>query len=121
MFHQVKVQRADMDSLRFLFNGRNGSKCKIRYISNGILIFGVTDSLFCVNYALRSRDKFSEFNPATAEKNLKPFYADNLLKSVVQEKKLSISRKNSSEQCRKELFDFKSYQTMKKFMKYHGQ
>ena len=80
MLHQVKVQKADMHSLPFLFTGRNNSICKIRYIPNDIHIFGVTDSLFCVNYALKSRDKFSDFNQATAKNILKSFYADDLLK-----------------------------------------
>ena len=94
MFHQVKVQKVDMDSLRFLFTGRINSKCKIRYLPNDIPIFGVSDSLFCVNYALRSRNKFSEFNPAAAEKNFKIILRRRLIKvSRSREEAINLTEK----------------------------
>ena len=85
MFHQVKVSKSDMDSLTFLWANHSFQSQRIDTFQMTVHIFGATDSPCCRNYALKSvgRDHHTEFSLVTIETILKPFYADNLLKSVV--------------------------------------
>ena len=84
-FHQVKVSKSDMDSLMFLWANHPFQSQRIDTFQMTVHIFGATDSPCCTNYALKSvgRDHHTEFSLVTIETILKPFYADNLLKSVV--------------------------------------
>ena len=85
MFHQVKVPKLDMDSLRFLRAEDPFQSQRIYIFQMTVHIFGVTDSPCCTNYALKPADRNhgTEFSSATIETILKSLYAGNLLKSIV--------------------------------------
>ena len=65
--HQVKVQKADMDSLRFLWMEEIIPNTKLDTYQITVHIFGATDSSCHTNYTLKSvaKDNFSRFNPLT--------------------------------------------------------
>ena len=87
MFHQVKVNRVDADSLRFLWKDDINSEDPPKTLQMLVHSFGAKDSPSCANYAIEctARNNHHNFNALTYESALKSFYADDLLKSVKTE------------------------------------
>ena len=86
MFHQVRVNEKDRDSLRFLWTDDIHSDADPYVMQMLVHIFGATDSPCCANYAVKrtARDYQHKFQPLTFETALRAFYVDDLLKSVLE-------------------------------------
>ena len=84
MFHQVRVNMADADSLRFLWKDNIHKEGPPDVYQMLVHVFGAKDSPTCANYAIKriARDNVSSFDGLTIETALKSFYVDDLLKSV---------------------------------------
>ena len=84
MFHQVRVNQNDADSLRFLWKEDIMSDDPPSTYQMLVHIFGSKDSPTCANYALKrtARDNAEHFDPATYESVVNAFYVDDLLKSL---------------------------------------
>ena len=84
MFHQVRVNSEDADSLRFLWKDNPNSESPPDVLQMLVHIFGAKDSPTCANYALRrtARDNAADFDALTYESVINAFYVDDLLKSV---------------------------------------
>ena len=87
MFHQVKVNTSDADSLRFPWKENIYSDDPPITLRMMVHIFGTKDC--CANYAIKgtARDNYKDFVAATYESAVKSFYADDLLKSVKTKEK----------------------------------
>ncbi len=87
MFHQVRVDPTDADSLRFLWKDDITAEGSPQMYQMLVHIFGAKDSPTCANYAVKrtARDNIDKFDPATIETALRAFYVDDLLKSVPSE------------------------------------
>ena len=83
MFHQVRVDPLDADSLRFLWADDIHSD-EVYTMQMLVHIFGAKDSLACAIYALHqtARDNINKFTPEVIQTVFKSFYVDDLLKSV---------------------------------------
>ena len=88
MFHQVKVTKADADSLRFLW-AENPLKENPEIHQMLVHIFGATDSPTCSNHAVKTtaRKNMHKYDPITIESILRSFYVDDFLKSLIDEQK----------------------------------
>ena len=86
MFHQVKANKADADSLRFIW-AENPLNKKPDTYQMVVHIFGATDSPCCTNHALKmtARENMEKFQPVTIESILTSFYVDDFLTSVIDE------------------------------------
>ena len=86
MFHQVKVNKADEDSLRFIW-AENPLNKKPDTYQMVVHTFGATGSPCCPNHTLKTtaRENMEKIQPETIESILTSFYVDNFLKSVIDE------------------------------------
>ena len=87
MFHQVRVNETDADSLRFLWTDdifKDGAEYTMRM---NVHIFGARDSLTCAIFALQrtALDNSNKFSPEAVSTVLNNFYVDDMLKSVESE------------------------------------
>ena len=87
MFHQVRVEPSDSDSLRFLWADTPHENSKVETYQMLVHIFGATDSPCCTNFAVKklARDNSDHYSAMTIETVLRSFYVDDLLKSVASE------------------------------------
>ena len=87
MFHQVRVNSQDADSLRVLWKDNIHSNEDPKTLQMVVHIFGVKDSPSCANFAIKctARESHQHFCALTYESALRAFYADDLLKSVKTE------------------------------------
>ena len=88
MFHQVRVTKPDTDALRFLWNVKDPLYGAPETYKMLVHIFGAKDSSCCVTYALRKTtiDFADKFNETVKTSVLRNFYADDFLKSFIDEK-----------------------------------
>ena len=82
MFHQVRVCKADRDSLRFLWRDLDETKTPSEY-QMAVHVFGAVDSPCCANYALQrtARDQQGTFSEDVIHAIQRNFYMDDLLAS----------------------------------------
>ncbi|KAK3747362.1 hypothetical protein QZH41_005268 [Actinostola sp. cb2023] len=83
MFHQVKVQPDDHDSLRFLWWSESVDEPPEDFVMT-VHIFGAADSPCSANSTLKrlADDNQKDFDPITIETLRRNFYVDDILKSV---------------------------------------
>ncbi|XP_045213227.2 uncharacterized protein LOC123564038 [Mercenaria mercenaria] len=88
MFHQVKVQDSDRNSLRFLWWPDGDLEKEPCEYCMTVHLFGATSSPSCAAYSLRrtASDSTKEFSDDTVKTIERNFYVDDLLKSVTDAK-----------------------------------
>ncbi|XP_053377557.1 uncharacterized protein LOC123564742 [Mercenaria mercenaria] len=88
MFHQVKVQDSDRNSLRFLWWPDGDLEKEPCEYCMTVHLFGATSSPSCAAYSLRrtASDNAKEFSDDTVKTIERDFYVDDLLKSVTDAK-----------------------------------
>ena len=79
MFHQVRVEANDQDTLRFLWWPRGDTDEAPRTYRMTVHLFGGTWSTSCCTYAVHNAHQFSKATCETVKRN---FYVDDCLKSV---------------------------------------
>ena len=81
MFHQVKVEPRDCDSLRFLWWPDGNLFVPPQEYQMLVHLFAVTSSPSCCGFALRkvASDRASEVDPLVANFILHSFYVDDFL------------------------------------------
>ena len=84
MFHQVRVNPKDRDSLRFLWWPKGDLSQEPKDHQMQVHIFGATSSPSCANFCLRrvADDNEEDFDAETLDTVHRNFYVDDCLKSV---------------------------------------
>ncbi len=87
MFHQVRVDKADVDYLRFLWWPQGDTSKSPKEYRMLVHIFGAVSSPSCASFALQktAADNEAWFSPLVTETVQHNFYVDDCVKSVPEE------------------------------------
>ena len=107
MFHQVRINLQDSESLRFLWWPDADVSKPPQDCSMQVHLFGATSSPTCANFALRktAEDNGGEFDKETVTTVRKNFYVDDCLKSVTTVAKATKMAVNYANCWRRVAFD----------------